>query len=35
VIEPEETRARLVEALKMFRSKRESRPAKKHGNIPL
>jgi acetyl-CoA carboxylase carboxyltransferase component len=35
VIEPQETRPRLVEALRMFRNKRESRPAKKHGNIPL
>jgi acetyl-CoA carboxylase carboxyltransferase component len=35
VIEPQETRPRLIEALKMFENKRESRPAKKHGNIPL
>lgn len=35
VIEPAETRIRLVNALQMLSSKRESRPAKKHGNIPL
>ena len=35
VIEPSETRVRLVDALNMLSSKRESRPPKKHGNIPL
>lgn len=35
VIEPAETRVRLASALEMLTSKRESRPAKKHGNIPL
>ncbi len=35
VIEPRETRARLVEALQMLRNKRDSNPPKKHGNIPL
>lgn len=35
VIEPAETRIRLASALEMLTSKRESRPAKKHGNIPL
>jgi methylmalonyl-CoA decarboxylase subunit alpha len=35
VIEPAETRARLINALEMLASKRESRPSKKHGNIPL
>lgn len=35
VIEPMETRPRIVTALNMLSSKRESRPAKKHGNIPL
>ncbi len=35
VIEPAETRARLVEDLQMLRSKREDHPDKKHGNIPL
>jgi len=35
VIEPRETRPRLIEALKMLQNKRDSNPAKKHGNIPL
>ena len=35
VIEPAETRLRVVEAFRVLRSKRETRPAKKHGNIPL
>ncbi|MBN2259340.1 MAG: methylmalonyl-CoA carboxyltransferase [Clostridiales bacterium] len=35
VIEPSTTRMRLVDALNMLASKREDRPAKKHGNIPL
>ncbi|MDK1019024.1 MAG: acyl-CoA carboxylase subunit beta [Actinomycetota bacterium] len=35
VIEPKETRPRLIRALDMLRDKRESLPAKKHGNIPL
>jgi acetyl-CoA carboxylase carboxyltransferase component len=35
VIEPNSTRPRLVDALNMLSSKRETRPAKKHGNIPL
>lgn len=35
VIEPAMTRIRLVDALNMLSSKRESRPPKKHGNIPL
>ena len=35
VIEPKETRPRLVNALEMLATKRETRPAKKHGNIPL
>ncbi|MDF2502088.1 MAG: Propionyl-CoA carboxylase [Anaerosporomusa subterranea] len=35
VIEPHETRPRIITALNMLASKRESRPAKKHGNIPL
>ena len=35
VIEPPETRPALIKALNALRSKRESRPAKKHGNIPL
>ncbi|HCP14498.1 MAG TPA: methylmalonyl-CoA carboxyltransferase [Peptococcaceae bacterium] len=35
VIEPRETRPRLISALEMLATKRENRPAKKHGNIPL
>lgn len=35
VIEPSETRARIILALEMLNTKRENRPAKKHGNIPL
>lgn len=35
VIEPSETRPRLAGAFEMLMSKRESRPAKKHGNLPL
>ena len=35
VIAPSETRARVVAALEMLASKREKRPSKKHGNIPL
>jgi propionyl-CoA carboxylase beta chain len=35
VIEPHETRTRLIRALKILKSKREWRPPRKHGNIPL
>jgi acetyl-CoA carboxylase carboxyltransferase component len=35
VIEPHETRPRLINALEMLRNKQASLPAKKHGNIPL
>ena len=35
VIEPDSTRPRIIAALEMLASKRESRPAKKHGNLPL
>ena len=35
VIQPHETRAEVVRALRLLRSKRETLPAKKHGNIPL
>ena len=35
VIEPAQTRPRIITALNMLASKREARPAKKHGNIPL
>jgi propionyl-CoA carboxylase beta chain len=35
VIHPHETRAEVVRALRLLRSKRETLPPKKHGNIPL
>jgi acetyl-CoA carboxylase carboxyltransferase component len=35
VIEPRETRPRLIEALETLQAKRDRNPAKKHGNIPL
>jgi acetyl-CoA carboxylase carboxyltransferase component len=35
VIEPRQTRPRLIRALEMLRNKREAMPPKKHGNIPL
>jgi acetyl-CoA carboxylase carboxyltransferase component len=35
VLVPRETRPRLIEALEIMCSKRELRPSKKHGNIPM
>jgi acetyl-CoA carboxylase carboxyltransferase component len=35
VISPRETRPRLIEALEIMCTKRETLPAKKHGNIPM
>ncbi|MBA3346293.1 MAG: acyl-CoA carboxylase subunit beta [Gemmatimonadales bacterium] len=35
VIDPRDTRPRLIDALRTLRSKRERNPPKKHGNIPL
>jgi acetyl-CoA carboxylase carboxyltransferase component len=35
VIEPPETRPRVVQSFAVLRTKRETRPPKKHGNIPL
>ena len=35
VIEPRETRARLISALRMLENKVDQTPKKKHGNIPL
>ena len=35
VIEPSETRPRVIDAFTVLRTKRETRPPKKHGNIPL
>lgn len=35
IIEPRDTRARLINALEAFQNKRDVNPPKKHGNIPL
>jgi len=35
IIDPSETRPRLIRALEMLQNKRDTLPAKKHGNIPL
>ncbi|GGN55913.1 methylmalonyl-CoA carboxyltransferase [Actinoplanes lobatus] len=35
VIQPSQTRTQIVRSLRMLRTKRESLPPKKHGNIPL
>lgn len=35
VIDPSETRPQIIKALEMLQNKRDSLPAKKHGNIPL
>lgn len=35
VIDPRETRIKLIQALEMLRTKKEERPGKRHGNIPL
>jgi propionyl-CoA carboxylase beta chain len=35
VIEPSTTRMEVIRALRLLRTKRESLPPKKHGNIPL
>ncbi len=35
VIEPADTRRKVIQALRMLRTKREQVPARKHGNIPL
>ncbi|MBW9204852.1 acyl-CoA carboxylase subunit beta [Mumia sp. zg.B17] len=35
VVQPHETRIEIVRALRLLRSKRETLPPKKHGNIPL
>ncbi|GBE21791.1 MAG TPA: acyl-CoA carboxylase subunit beta [Actinobacteria bacterium] len=35
IIEPSLTRPKLIRTMEMLRTKRESLPAKKHGNIPL
>jgi propionyl-CoA carboxylase beta chain len=35
VIQPKETRKRLIQALEMLETKRDKNPPKKHGNMPL
>ncbi|MDQ3698524.1 MAG: acyl-CoA carboxylase subunit beta [Gemmatimonadota bacterium] len=35
IIDPRETRPRLIDALEMLQGKRDRNPSKKHGNIPL
>jgi len=35
VIEPAQTRVKLIRALSLLENKRDSNPPKKHGNIPL
>lgn len=35
VIDPAETRPKIIEALRMLKNKRDTNPPKKHGNIPL
>jgi len=35
IIDPRETRPRLITTFEMLSTKRESRPAKKHGNFPV
>jgi len=35
VIDPRETRRRVISAFDMLRNKRDSNPPRKHGNIPL
>jgi len=35
VIEPAQTRPKLIRALRLLENKRETNPPRKHGNIPL
>jgi propionyl-CoA carboxylase beta chain len=35
IIDPRDTRPRLIDALESLQGKRDRNPAKKHGNIPL
>jgi len=35
VIDPIDTRPKLIEGLRFYKSKRENLPSRKHGNIPL
>jgi propionyl-CoA carboxylase beta chain len=35
VIQPRETRKKLIHSLEMLETKRDKNPPKKHGNMPL
>ncbi len=35
MIEPRQTRPRVIQALRMLETKKDTMPRKKHGNIPL
>jgi propionyl-CoA carboxylase beta chain len=35
VIQPRDTRKKIIDALEMLQTKRDKNPPKKHGNIPL
>ena len=35
IIEPSETRKKIIRSLKMLANKRDNLPPKKHGSIPL
>jgi acetyl-CoA carboxylase carboxyltransferase component len=35
IIAPRESRSRIIKALEVLSTKRETRPQKKHGNIPV
>ncbi len=35
IIDPADTRPKIIQALQMLRTKRDANPSKKHGNIPL
>ncbi|HMS14288.1 MAG TPA: carboxyl transferase domain-containing protein, partial [Microthrixaceae bacterium] len=35
VIDPAETRIKLIAGMEMLRSKKETLPPRKHGNMPL
>ena len=35
IIEPKQTRGKIYDAVRLFENKRETRPWKKHGNMPV
>jgi acetyl-CoA carboxylase carboxyltransferase component len=35
IIAPRESRPKIIKALEILAAKQETRPAKKHGNIPM